>query len=176
MISRSRSRTQILPQHEVVGELRDGLLALQDLGDVREGVFDPLSEEARAHRGVRLVEDPQQRPALFLGEHRLGQLEIAPRREVHFEELRGLVDVQLAQIRNVLHLRVADVFEGGSDGDEGGPGTSGGDLHPELLFRVTRIGCGIAGFTNEEIAPLFKAACEMENVSLPNGWREMNEE
>jgi hypothetical protein len=47
--------------------------------------------------------------------------------------------------------------------------------HPELLFRVTRIGCGIAGFTNEEIAPLFKAACEMENVSLPNGWREIVE-
>jgi hypothetical protein len=45
--------------------------------------------------------------------------------------------------------------------------------HPELLFRVTRIGCGIAGFTNEEIAPLFKAACEMENISLPNGWREI---
>ena len=45
--------------------------------------------------------------------------------------------------------------------------------HPELLFRVTRIGCGIAGFTNEEIAPLFKAAFDMENVSLPNGWREM---
>jgi hypothetical protein len=47
------------------------------------------------------------------------------------------------------------------------------ELHPELLFRVTRIGCGIAGFSNEEIAPLFKAACEMENVSLPNGWREI---
>ena len=46
--------------------------------------------------------------------------------------------------------------------------------HPDLLFRVTRIGCGIAGFTNEEIAPLFKAAVAMENVSLPNGWREIN--
>ena len=45
--------------------------------------------------------------------------------------------------------------------------------HPELLFRVTRIGCGIAGFTNEEIAPLFKAAAAMENISLPNGWREI---
>ena len=43
----------------------------------------------------------------------------------------------------------------------------------EQLFRVTRIGCGIAGFTNEEIAPLFKAAVAMENVSLPNGWREI---
>ena len=45
--------------------------------------------------------------------------------------------------------------------------------HPELLFRVTRIGCGIAGFTDEQIAPLFKAAAAMENVSLPNGWREV---
>ena len=45
--------------------------------------------------------------------------------------------------------------------------------HPELLFRVTRIGCGIAGFTNEEIAPLFQAASDMENISLPNGWREL---
>lgn len=46
--------------------------------------------------------------------------------------------------------------------------------HPGLLFRVTRIGCGIAGFTDEQIAPLFKAAVPMENISLPNGWRELN--
>lgn len=45
--------------------------------------------------------------------------------------------------------------------------------YPELLFRVTCIGCGIAGFTNEEIAPLFYSARNMENVSLPNGWREL---
>lgn len=48
------------------------------------------------------------------------------------------------------------------------------EQHPDLLFRVTRIGCGIAGFTDEQIAPLFKAAVEMENVSLPKGWREIN--
>lgn len=46
--------------------------------------------------------------------------------------------------------------------------------HPEQLFRVTRIGCGIAGFSNEEMAPLFKEAVAMENISLPNGWREIN--
>ncbi len=28
--------------------------------------------------------------------------------------------------------------------------------HPEYFFYVTRIGCGIAGFTDREIAPLFK--------------------
>ena len=45
--------------------------------------------------------------------------------------------------------------------------------HPELLFLVTRVGCGIAGFSDEHIAPLFKEASEMENISLPEGWREM---
>lgn len=36
-----------------------------------------------------------------------------------------------------------------------------------LTFLVTRIGCGIAGFRDEEIAPLFKEALELENVILP---------
>ena len=39
--------------------------------------------------------------------------------------------------------------------------------HPELKFLVTRIGCGIAGFRDEEIAPLFTAAIEVKNVILP---------
>lgn len=39
--------------------------------------------------------------------------------------------------------------------------------HPDLDFLVTRIGCGIAGFTAQEIAPLFKEAMHMHNVWLP---------
>ena len=39
--------------------------------------------------------------------------------------------------------------------------------HRELLFYVTRIGCGIAGFHDREIAPLFAEALTMENVVLP---------
>ena len=42
--------------------------------------------------------------------------------------------------------------------------------HPELTFLVTRIGCGIAGFTDAEMAPLFEKAHNMENVILPEGW------
>ena len=42
--------------------------------------------------------------------------------------------------------------------------------HPELTFLVTRIGCGIAGFTDEEMAPLFEQAHGMENVVLPPNW------
>ena len=39
--------------------------------------------------------------------------------------------------------------------------------HTELTFLVTRIGCGIAGFRDEEIAPLFADAIDVENIILP---------
>lgn len=40
-------------------------------------------------------------------------------------------------------------------------------VHTELKFLVTRIGCGIAGFKDEEIAPLFKKAISVCNIFLP---------
>ena len=42
--------------------------------------------------------------------------------------------------------------------------------HPELFFYVTRIGCGIAGFRDREIAPLFADAVGVENVCLPKSF------
>ena len=39
-------------------------------------------------------------------------------------------------------------------------------LHPEFRFLVTKIGCGIAGYTPAEIAPLFADATA--NVILPD--------
>jgi hypothetical protein len=42
--------------------------------------------------------------------------------------------------------------------------------HREYFFYVTRIGCGIAGFRDEEIAPLFAAAVGEENICLPRSF------
>lgn len=42
-----------------------------------------------------------------------------------------------------------------------------------LTFLVTRIGCGIAGFRDEDIAPLFADALELENVILPKEFVEI---
>lgn len=39
--------------------------------------------------------------------------------------------------------------------------------NPGLKFLVTRIGCGIAGFKDEEIAPLFDKAMQVPNIYLP---------
>lgn len=42
------------------------------------------------------------------------------------------------------------------------------ELHPELTFNVTKIGCGLAGYTPEEIAPLFPDwVLDLKNVKLP---------
>ena len=42
--------------------------------------------------------------------------------------------------------------------------------HPEFFFYVTRIGCGIAGFRDKEIAPLFAKALGLENICLPKSF------
>lgn len=45
--------------------------------------------------------------------------------------------------------------------------------NPELHFLVTPVGCGIAGFSEQEIAPLFRAALHLPNVSLPESFYSM---
>jgi uncharacterized protein (DUF1810 family) len=42
--------------------------------------------------------------------------------------------------------------------------------HPENHFFVTRVGCGIAGFTDQEMAEHFRDALTMNNVSLPRSF------
>ena len=47
--------------------------------------------------------------------------------------------------------------------------------HSELTFLVTRIGCGIAGYTDTQISPLFVKARSMQNVILPREFVEVIE-
>lgn len=46
--------------------------------------------------------------------------------------------------------------------------------NPDLRFFVTRIGCGLAGYKDEQIAPMFKGA--PDNCDLPEEWKEYTEE
>ena len=45
--------------------------------------------------------------------------------------------------------------------------------HPDLTFYVTKIGCGIAGFSEKEIAPLFQKAIGISNIRLPKDFIEL---
>lgn len=44
--------------------------------------------------------------------------------------------------------------------------------HSEFFFLVTRVGCGIAGYQDKEMALFFKEALELKNVSLPKSFVE----
>ncbi len=45
--------------------------------------------------------------------------------------------------------------------------------HPELTFLVTAVGCGIAGYIPQQVAPLFRDATRLENVYLPQVFWEL---
>ena len=47
--------------------------------------------------------------------------------------------------------------------------------HPELTFRVTAIGTGLAGYRHNQIAPMFSEARWMDNVLLPVEWETLSE-
>lgn len=49
------------------------------------------------------------------------------------------------------------------------------EINKDLVFLVTAIGTGLAGYTVTDIAPLFEGATEMENVHLPESfWNYLN--
>ena len=41
-------------------------------------------------------------------------------------------------------------------------------VNPDLTFRVTRVGCGLAGYDDRQIGPMFRGA--PDNCILPDGW------
>jgi hypothetical protein len=40
--------------------------------------------------------------------------------------------------------------------------------NPDLAFQITRIGCGLAGYRDDQIGPMFSDA--PDNCSLPEEW------
>ena len=71
---------------------------------------------------------------------------------------------------NITELRNDEVFVFGSNLEDVFLGYA--QQHSDLFFYVTRIGCGIPGFKDKEIAPLFSAARDIENICLPKSFLE----
>ena len=42
-------------------------------------------------------------------------------------------------------------------------------MHPELTFKVVRIGCGLAGYSDSQMAPLFQGATD--NCIFDSKWK-----
>lgn len=47
--------------------------------------------------------------------------------------------------------------------------------YEDEIFFITRVGCGIAGFSDCDIAPLFSEFVKFDNVSLPDTWKQILE-
>lgn len=48
--------------------------------------------------------------------------------------------------------------------------------NPQFIFLITEVGCGIAGFRVEQMAPLFEPLADMPNVYLPaRFWAVLNQ-
>jgi hypothetical protein len=45
--------------------------------------------------------------------------------------------------------------------------------NPEKIFLVTEIGCGLAGYSPTDVAPLFRECMTIENVYLPKRFLEV---
>jgi hypothetical protein len=80
-----------------------------------------------------------------IGEGRTGSAYAIPTKNTPYR-VRRLIDIQ-ASVDSFLEYAAA---------------------HPELEFKVTRIGCGLAGYSDEEIAPMFM--CASENCTFDPAW------
>lgn len=50
-------------------------------------------------------------------------------------------------------------------------------ITPTFTFLVTKLSCGLAGYTPADIAPLFKDAINVENIHLPTEfWEVLNKQ
>ena len=86
-----KRQNQLLARNGIFRQRLDRAKSALDGGDVAQGTRQPCAQIARAHGGLRLVEHPEEAPALFLGADGLGQLQIAPRGEVKLHEAALLV-------------------------------------------------------------------------------------
>lgn len=45
--------------------------------------------------------------------------------------------------------------------------------NPNMKFFITRVGCGLAGFSDERIAPVFASFIDgLKNISIPDKWEQ----
>ena len=102
---------QLLTGHSVLGQRRHGGIAPVDLRDGQQGTLQPRADHAAAHGGFRLVQHPQETALLLLAAESLGQLQIAPGRQVQLHELAPAVVFQIVHMGQVGLLCLVQVAQ-----------------------------------------------------------------
>ena len=73
---------QVAAHQHIVLELADRLLTCGDEIRIQQRLAQPLAQHTRAHRGLGVVDYPQQRAFFLLAAESFGQLKVAPRIQV----------------------------------------------------------------------------------------------
>ena len=106
----------LITQGEVVHEVLYRVLALRDAAGRQQRLFDPGAEQTLAHGRPGLVEDPEERAALFPVAERFGELEVPPGGEVELHILVVGVELDLPDVLEVRLLDFEQVVEGHAKG------------------------------------------------------------
>ena len=89
---------QLLTRYGVLHQGRHGGAAPVDLRDGQQGPLQPRAHHAAAHGGLRLVQYPQEAALLLLAPEGLGQLQVAPGRQIQLHELAPAVVFQIVHM------------------------------------------------------------------------------
>ena len=96
---------------EAAGKALHGVQPRLDLPRVAERPFDPVAQEAAAHRRLRAVEYAQKRAALAAAVRRLRKFEALQGGAIQRHEARARVGAQLQYVRECVFLRLHQVGE-----------------------------------------------------------------
>lgn len=104
---------------------------------------------ALEHRGARMG----------VGYGLVGQSFAIPTKGVHRHKRKGQTTIKIGDTLDLLMIKryIDDFLRYATN-------------HPDLIFQVTCIGCGLAGLKHEDVAPMFLAA--PENCLFDELWRE----
>lgn len=86
-------------------------MAAADGVHVEQRPLQKAAQAARAHGGLRLIEYPQQAPALALAAERLRQFKVAAGGEIQLHELPLSVKIKAVDVGEVGLLRLVQVIE-----------------------------------------------------------------
>ena len=108
----------LVPEGEVVHEELHRVLAFRDAAGRQQGLFDPGTEQALAHRRPGLVEDPEEGAALLPVAERFGELEVPPGGEVEFHILVVGVELDFPDVLKVRLLDFEQIVERHAEGTD----------------------------------------------------------
>ena len=110
IIHRIQILPQLLPRDHAAFQLADRILTPADLLPVNQRLFHIRAQEPGPHRGLCLIEHPEQGTTLVLLSQRLRQLQVPPRGAVDNHISAGRIRVNRTDLPETVFLCLIEIF------------------------------------------------------------------